>query len=207
MDSNGSIAPTATKKPRMNSKDNGYPDLVIDQDIMEVDMISDENYGHFPWTNKTETIFFKCLMKHKPLGIHKNFHMLLAAHEFKTAIGMEYVDIEYLWKHVAELFCLSEMEDIEPETALGIDEVDFELPDKEFGELIRHFIDAKDTDTDRKLKDVANKKIKDLRSLSPPIAVTSAGVRRTITKSTKSINTNKATGNNFATGRSRGEKH
>jgi len=157
----------------------GSPEPVVAQEAMDTDSNTEEK--QFTWTHKLETLFFKSLMKHKPLGIHKNFQMLLAAHEFKTAAGMEDVNIEYLWKHLSEMYCIEELEDIERENAMPMEEVDFELPDKEFGELVRNFIETKDA----KVKEPV--KVKDTRPLSPPIAVSSAGVKRTFAKSAKSV--------------------
>lgn len=103
------------------------------------------------WADEQETQLFKSMMKWKPTGMHKHFHMILI-HADMRSHGFAQDDAPHtripgIWNKVASLYDLHALDEREDAYAFGDepsptdpDEAwsipDFDLPEDDFGELM-----------------------------------------------------------------------
>ncbi|XP_068625059.1 MRG/MORF4L-binding protein isoform X2 [Battus philenor] len=87
------------------------------------------------WDVEMEIQLFYAMANHKPVGINKHFHMACIWEKLSNSITKE-ISTHDIWKHLEKLYDMSMLEDTEP-IPFPNSEVNFSLPENEFGPLIK----------------------------------------------------------------------
>ncbi|CAG8831901.1 12627_t:CDS:2, partial [Gigaspora margarita] len=96
-------------------------------------------YSPVEWDVKMEIEFFRAIMKHRPVGIHRHFHMVNVHHDFNANSAVK-CTIPELWERFGTYFNLSKLEDLDRDFDEEADEdsafTEFSLPMDEYYHLI-----------------------------------------------------------------------
>ncbi|CAG8546069.1 5236_t:CDS:2 [Acaulospora morrowiae] len=91
------------------------------------------------WDVKMEIEFFRAIMKHRPVGIHRHFHMVNVHRDFNANSAVK-CTIPELWERFGTYFNLSKLEELDREFNEEVDEdsayVEFNLPMDEYYNLM-----------------------------------------------------------------------
>lgn len=87
------------------------------------------------WDVDMEIQLFYAMANHKPVGIKKHFHMVGIWEKLTNSITKE-ISTQDIWKHLDTLYDMAMLEDTEP-IPFPNNEVIFNLPEHEFGPLIK----------------------------------------------------------------------
>ncbi|XP_028166153.1 MRG/MORF4L-binding protein isoform X2 [Ostrinia nubilalis] len=87
------------------------------------------------WDVDMEIQLFYAMANHKPVGINKHFHMACIWEKLSNSITKE-ISTQDIWKHLESLYDLSMLDDTE-RIPFPNHEMNFSLPDSEFGPLIK----------------------------------------------------------------------
>ncbi|RHZ80281.1 hypothetical protein Glove_137g164 [Diversispora epigaea] len=91
------------------------------------------------WDVKMEIEFFRSVMKHRPVGIHRHFHMVNVYRDFNANSKVK-CTIPELWERFGSYFNLAKLEELDREFDEEADEdsayVEFSLPMDEYYNLI-----------------------------------------------------------------------
>lgn len=86
------------------------------------------------WSAEEECQLFKALTGLKPVGINKHFYMAFICERLSTALKRE-ITPDVVWAQLETMYNLEILNRIEP-LPFPLDQIDFDLPDAEFGELM-----------------------------------------------------------------------
>lgn len=86
------------------------------------------------WSAEEEIQLFKALTGLKPVGINKHFYMAFICERLSTALKREILP-DVVWAQLDSMYNLEILNRIEP-LPFPLDQIDFDLPDDEFGELM-----------------------------------------------------------------------
>ncbi|XP_057327476.1 MRG/MORF4L-binding protein [Microplitis mediator] len=127
---------------------------------MAVKEKSNEPTEDFEWNVENEIQLFFAMNGHKPVGIHKYFHMLCIWEKFRTAINKD-ISLKAIWDHLESMYDLVALDDTEDLPYLS-SEIDFTLPESDFMDLMKNKqkdeIENKAKDTKDKSKDTKKDK-------------------------------------------------
>ncbi|KAL0812040.1 hypothetical protein ABMA28_009432 [Loxostege sticticalis] len=87
------------------------------------------------WDVDMEIQLFYAMANHKPVGINKHFHMACIWEKLSNSITKE-ISTQDIWKHLESLYDLSMLDDTE-RIPFPNHEMNFSLPDSEFGSLMK----------------------------------------------------------------------
>lgn len=87
------------------------------------------------WDVDMEIQLFYAMANHKPVGINKHFQMACIWEKLSNSITKE-ISTQDIWKHLESLYDVSMLDDTEP-IPFPNHEVAFNLPENEFGALIK----------------------------------------------------------------------
>ena len=74
-------------------------------------MISDDIEGSYLDTLEGEITFFRSIMRARPIGIHRHFHMLVIRNAIHRDTG-HWVEVEDLWRKLRECYDMDALEAI-----------------------------------------------------------------------------------------------
>lgn len=86
------------------------------------------------WSAEEECQLFKALTGLKPVGINKHFYMAFICERLSTALKRE-ISPDVVWAQLETMYNLEILNRIEP-LPFPHDQIDFDLPDDDFGELM-----------------------------------------------------------------------
>ncbi|CAG8662225.1 8646_t:CDS:2 [Dentiscutata erythropus] len=96
---------------------------------------SNNNNRTAEWDVKMEIEFFRSVMKHRPVGIHRHFHMVNVYRDFNANSKVK-CTIPELWERFGSYFNLAKLEELDREFDEEADEdsayVEFSLPMDEY---------------------------------------------------------------------------
>lgn len=87
------------------------------------------------WDVEMEIQLFYAMANHKPVGINKHFHMACIWEKLSNSITKE-ISTQDIWKHLESLYDISMLDDTE-RIPFPNHEMNFTLPESEFGALIK----------------------------------------------------------------------
>ncbi|KAG8037874.1 hypothetical protein G9C98_006085 [Cotesia typhae] len=119
---------------------------------MAVKEKTNEPTEDFEWNVENEIQLFFAMNGHKPVGIHKYFHMLCIWEKFRTAINKD-VSLKAIWDHLETMYDLIALDDTEDLPYLS-SEVDFTLPESDFMDLMKN---KQKDESETKNKDIKDK--------------------------------------------------
>ena len=120
------LTPSNATTPLASSpQPSDLPDAAVDESAEEGDGKPD------PWSTAQQTALFKALIRYKPTGPHKHFHMLsvqnhMRSHGYSTS--STHTRIPGIWEKLGELYDLEALD--EREQNYGLDQMRTELEDE-----------------------------------------------------------------------------
>ncbi|XP_014661483.1 PREDICTED: MRG/MORF4L-binding protein-like [Priapulus caudatus] len=87
------------------------------------------------WTAEVEVSLFHAMRGHKPVGVNKHWQMACIQDKFSNAMNMK-ITAEQIWQHLGTMYDLQALHDSEI-IPFPVKEVDFNLPQSEFGEQMK----------------------------------------------------------------------
>ncbi|KPJ18472.1 MRG-binding protein [Papilio machaon] len=94
-----------------------------------------KTHDDLEWDVDMEIQLFYAMANHKPVGIKKHFNMVGIWEKLTNSITKE-ISTQDIWKHLDTLYDMAMLEDTEP-IPFPNNEVVFNLPEQEFGPLIK----------------------------------------------------------------------
>lgn len=193
------ISTAASPAPPPSTKDTPAADTSHEDDEAAAQAEFDASVVADPWTDEEEIGLFKGLIKWKPTGVHKHFHILsLQQYLLSNGYihpGAPHTRIPQIWAKLRTLYDLDALDERENANAMpwsptpddeeadelggeeneddGEGDEDFDLPEEEFGDLKwrQRFPDNSDEGSDREESPATAEELV-ARADSPPVRFT-----------------------------------